>query len=137
MDIINQLKLPESQNVLILHNEELELKKVILYEVLGEVDVLLTDYSSVFIDFMNLDKPIAFVFDDIECYGQSRGFNFNNPVEYLPGEKITNYKELSNYLKNMDEINIRWKQKRNDVSVMFNQFMDDGASERVIKEIFG
>ena len=86
-------------NIRFLTNELFEAKSINLYSVLNSVDLLLTDFSSVYIDFLLLDKPIAFVFSDFEMFKKTRGFIFANPEKFMPGEKITNQEELLFFLK--------------------------------------
>lgn len=39
-------------------------------------DVLITDYTSAYFDFLLLDKPVVFNFYDFEEYSETRGFSF-------------------------------------------------------------
>ena len=137
MDVICQMKLKTTRYIKVFQNKDLDAAGVVLYELLAESDVLFTDYSSVFIDYLNLDRPIAFVCDDIESYAANRGFCFEPVREYLPGEIIHNYEELTQYLRNMDSLNDKWEEKRKEINKVFNQYSDSQSSERVFKFIFG
>ncbi len=53
-------------------------------ELLSIVDVLVTDYSSIFFDFIATGRPIVFYLKDYEEYSRDRGLYFG--VEELPGE---------------------------------------------------
>lgn len=55
-------------------------------EILGVVDILITDYSSVFFDFLVTGKPIIHYVYDYEEYTEERGLYFN--LEELPGEVV-------------------------------------------------
>ena len=69
-----------------------------LYSLLGSVDILLTDFSSIYIDYLLLNRPIGFVAADFYEYSNSRGFVFDNPNDYMPGAKISSLKELKTFL---------------------------------------
>lgn len=57
-------------------------------------DCLITDYSSVYFDYLVFDKPILFYPYDYDFYQNSdRGFMIDY-MEYTPGEKVYNIKEL-------------------------------------------
>tara|TARA_B110000971_G_scaffold167648_1_gene171923 strand:+ start:438 stop:1541 length:1104 start_codon:yes stop_codon:yes gene_type:complete len=88
-------------NIKFLDNSFFEKSGVALYSVFSSIDLLLTDFSSVYIDFLLVDKPIAFVFSDFNEYLNSRGFVFDNAKEFMPGEIITNMNELVLYLENL------------------------------------
>ena len=131
MDVLCRMTLPTSRHIRVIHNADLSAAAVQLYEFLSGCDVLMTDYSSVFIDFLVTGKPIAFVCDDLEEFGGNRGFCFDPPRDYMPGELIPDYDALIRYLDHMDEINAGWDEKRREITRLFNPMNDHRASERV------
>ena len=137
MDSISAIDLPESDNIKIVTNSDLTGKNIQLYEFLSGSDVLLTDYSSVFIDLLVSGKPMAFVCDDIDEYGSSRGFCFDPPRDYMPGELIRNSEQFIDYLNHMDEINGKWSVKYTALREILNPFCDSNASERVCNAVWG
>ena len=56
-------------------------------ELIACADVLITDYSSVFFEYLIMDKPIIFFAPDFEEYYAKRGFYLD--YEDLPGDIIT------------------------------------------------
>lgn len=56
-------------------------------ELIACADVLVTDYSSVFFEYLIMDKPIVFFAPDFEDYYADRGFYLD--YEDLPGDIIT------------------------------------------------
>jgi CDP-glycerol glycerophosphotransferase len=59
-----------------------------LYQLLGAVDAVISDVSSVWVDYLALDRPIAFYVPDLEDL-QGRGkLNVDDPVALLPGPRI-------------------------------------------------
>lgn len=63
----------------------LEKKQIKLYELIGISDGLLSDYSSVAVDYLLLDRPLGYVLADYNIYKEKRGFVFEDPLEYMPG----------------------------------------------------
>jgi len=100
MDFLNSAQLPDFSNVKILKSIFLEQVGVQLYDLLANVDILITDYSSVFIDFMVTGRPIAFIADDIETYSKTRGFLFDFSADLLPGDIISSKEELIDAIAN-------------------------------------
>lgn len=112
----------QTENIKILEEEDYLSKGLQLYEVLGKCDGLITDYSSVFIDYLLVNRPIAFVVNDIEDYKNSNGFNFENPLEYMPGMHLTKLEDLKNYLIDISIGNDEHFNKRKQVSSYFNEY---------------
>lgn len=73
------------------------LKVTDIMEILSEFDMVITDYSSIFIDFLLTEKPVMFIPYDLEQYGNNQGFTVNY-TEYTPGPKPNNQKEFQNEL---------------------------------------
>ncbi len=71
--------------------------EVSLYGVLGQARGLVTDYSSVWVDYLLLDRPLAFLVPDRDTYsralvparrarlGPRRAGRPRRPVRHLPG----------------------------------------------------
>jgi len=58
------------------------------YLVLPHADVLLTDYSSVYFDYLAVDRPVVFFAYDRDSYTATRGFYFDYDT-VTPGEIVT------------------------------------------------
>lgn len=61
-------------------------------ELLAAVDVLITDYSSVFFDYLAEDRPLVFYVPDSAEYEGGRGLYY--PLESVPGERAEDEGEL-------------------------------------------
>lgn len=101
MDVSNDKKYREYSNISIITNDKFNELNVTLNSLLNNIDVLLTDFSSIYIDFLLLNRPIAFLCDDIEHYSASRGFVISNINSIMPGDKLKNIKELQQFLKDI------------------------------------
>ena len=120
MDILNQNRFDKYSNILFLTNDDLEKRHCQLYLLLNNIDVLITDFSSIYIDFLLLDRPIGFATEDFDEYFTSRGFIMEHPKEYMPGSFIASQDELFNFLKNCTEDKDNYKEKRHQVNNLFN-----------------
>src|SRR5699024_6543291 len=61
-------------------------------ELLGVVDILITDYSSVFFDFLVTNRPIVHYLYDYDSFEAERGLYFG--TEELPGETVRTSEEM-------------------------------------------
>jgi hypothetical protein len=59
---------------------------------LGVTDILITDYSSIFFDYLVTDRPVLFYMPDLEQYKSCRGLYLD--VDQLPGPVLTTPEEL-------------------------------------------
>jgi CDP-glycerol glycerophosphotransferase len=66
-------------------------------ELLAVVDVLITDYSSIFYDFLPAKKPIIFYTPDFEAYEAERGLYFERDT--WPGQVLDSIEDLCTELK--------------------------------------
>lgn len=120
-------------NIIFISDEILIDSNVQLYSIIGECGVLLTDYSSVYIDYLILNRPIGFIIDDLEDYKNNRGFVFDNFEEWAPGKKIRTFRELENFILDVKNNIDEYKEIREKINKKFNKFVDGESSKRLIK----
>lgn len=106
-----------------------------LYKILKKCDFLITDYSSVYFDFLLLNRPIIFFPFDINDYlKKDREFYYDyNTI--TPGPKAYNWEEVIKYIKIYIK-NLNWyKKERERIRDIFNKYKDGKSSERVYDAI--
>lgn len=108
-------------------------KEFDLYELLKQTDALITDYSSVFYDYLLLDKPIAFTEDDEEQYASNRGFAVDDPDAFKPGRRIRTKEDLLRFLSDTAEGIDEFKEKRKQINDLSNQYQDGNNCERALR----
>jgi CDP-glycerol glycerophosphotransferase len=69
-----------------------------LYQLLGASGGLLTDASSVWTDYLLLDRPIGFVFPDHAAYSAGRGVHPADIMDWLPGELLQDQVGVESFL---------------------------------------
>ena len=97
-----------------------------MYYIFNSIDILLTDFSSIYIDFLLLNRQIGFVFSDYEAFKNSRGFLFSDPIKYMPGEIITTLKKLELFLNDVissDKDNYVYERKK--IRKKFHKYDND------------
>jgi len=104
-----------------------------LYLVSG---VLVTDYSSVFFDYANLDRPMVFFPYDRERYAEElRGFYLD--YDALPGPVVRTQEALFDAIEHATEDLRDRAAERERFRERFTPMDDGRASERVVDAIFG
>ena len=125
MDYLQNYHFPDFKNILIIQKTDVAVQ---LYPLLGSTDFLLTDYSSVWVDYQILGRPIGFVMDDYSEYEASRGFCFDNIKELLPGPILSTFDSLKDFLMNTNQIS-------HTSCTILNKYRDNKSSERLIKQL--
>lgn len=120
-------------NIQIYTNSQFEKCGYDIYELMPQVDALIGDYSSASLQFLLLNKPLAFVVPDMEEYAKNRGFCFENPEKYMPGpiikEKYQLYKFFEDLSKNIDY----YENERLFVRNQIFKYQDGNNTNRVLK----
>ena len=104
-------------------------------ELLSCIDKLITDYSSIFFDFLPTKRPVYFYIPDKTIYEKTRGFYLD--LNTLPGELCTTIDELCVALAGNDEQYVE-KYSKNYVAYLEEFCSDDNGEsrERVINILF-
>lgn len=105
-----------------------------LYSFLGEVDLLVTDYSSVYTDFMLLNRPVvAFQFDEAEYTSDTRDYYIDQDT-YMPERKAFTMQELEKEIVDVLREDSCAKQRVVSRNRMFS-YTDGRSSERLYQKI--
>lgn len=84
--------------VKLVSENDLSLAKVGFYQLVARSAALITDYSSIWTDFLVLDRPIGFYCPDLKSYELNRGFNVPNFGELLPGDLLSTAQEATTFI---------------------------------------
>ncbi|AOY15214.1 hypothetical protein BGI23_08455 [Bacillus sp. ABP14] len=123
--------LKDNSHISLFPSERLETKMVDLYEILGAIDILITDYSSIYFDYLLLDKPIIFTPTDLADYSIDRGFLLSPYEEWTPGPKVASQQELLDEIINYSQDNEYFRNMRKVIKNKVHFYKDNNSSERV------
>ncbi|MCU6719251.1 CDP-glycerol glycerophosphotransferase family protein [Porcipelethomonas ammoniilytica] len=121
------------KGIKIITDQRLDSLGINFYSVIRYSECLITDYSSVYFDYMLLDKPIGFVVSDISEYDSQRGFVFDNPVDFMPGDIITSGDELLKFAEDIINHRDNYKEQRQTLCRIFNTYDDAQNCKRVLE----
>lgn len=94
-----------------------------IMDVLNIFDILITDYSSIYIDYLLLKRPIIFLPYDKKEYLFKRGMNFEYD-EVTPGYKPKSMKEFLEALNMIFENKDIFEKERKLINSIFNDIME-------------
>lgn len=136
MDDFDKILIDNLTNIIFVDESILKRNKLNTYKFLGKIDALITDYSSVYFDFLLIDKPIGFIVDDIKNYNDKRGFIIESPLTIMPGEKITTINELFDFIFNVSLGIDNYKEDRKRINNLVNYYKN-GKNTKKILDIVG
>ena len=103
-------------------------------EILSVVDILISDYSSIYFDYMVTDKPVLFYIPDLEEYQDYRGIYFK-PDE-LPGPATKNIDDIADWINNIEEVKKEYSDIYQETKAWACEYDDGNVSEKVIDIVF-
>lgn len=131
-----QLELPvfnnKFNNIIFINDEELRNNNIQLYQLIKCADALISDYSSISIDYLLLDRPIIYTLDDYEQYDKSRGLFPHNAIDYMPGYHVYTVEELNNSIIEIRKGIDRYSDDRKLVMNNYHTYRDGNSSRRIL-----
>ncbi|MEK4150854.1 CDP-glycerol glycerophosphotransferase family protein [Carnobacterium sp. FSL E2-0243] len=125
--IFEEQKLKEYDNILVITSEtEPDVQPFLMAS-----DVLMTDYSSIYLDFLVLNRPIIFLGFDYSYYAENRGLeiDYANYIE-TPGIKVSTFEETQKYLEELKEKD-DYQSRREEAQQLFYEYLDGQSSQRI------
>lgn len=101
--------------------------------VLGIFDLLITDYSSIYIDYLLTGHPLLFLPYDREKYLDGRGMNFDYD-EVTPGPKPSTMEAFLKELKAVSDGDDRWENERKRVNRLLNE-IDKPCARNICRKV--
>ena len=104
-------------------------------EVLVQAEVLISDYSSIFIDYLLRKKPVIFYIYDLESYLDKSRQMYCEFLEEVPGPFARNEKELLDLLLNTGEWfkEDKYQDEFNNALDFYHKFQDGDSCIRFQK----
>lgn len=122
-------------NIKVMTHAEFMKYDIPINRLLAKSDALITDYSSAAVDYILLDKPIAFTLDDMEAYKAGRGFVFENIIDFLPGKLIYTTDEFVSFLNEISAGIDSSKDKRDKLFSLMHEYHDDNNCKRILEKV--
>jgi len=102
------------------------------YPLFPLLDLLITDYSSIYLDYLILNKPVLFYAYDLEDYKRKNRELYFNYEEFTPGAKVFNFSDLKEALlefliNNSDP----YKVAREKFVPLIHEHRDGNSAERI------
>ena len=120
------------RSITVLRQEEMEARGLTVYPVLAAFDGLITDMSSVWVDYLLVDRPMIFAFPDVGNYRHGRGLNLEPYEEWVPGPFVRGVDELVAAVMDVVAGRDPMAEERRRSRVRLHQYRDDGSAARLL-----
>ena len=104
-----------------------------IHDILNSIDLLMTDYSSIYFDFLLLNKKIIFIPTDLDEYTLKRGFELEPYDFWTPGIKAYTQNSLQDAINQKDTK--EEEENRKVICDIMYKYQDGHASKRIFNII--
>ena len=104
-------------------------------EFLPNVDIMVTDYSSIFFDYLLLNRPVIFLPYDLEHYERTRGFMIDDYNMWTPGPKISTFEDFLRTLTDILNGKDDFEAERKRVSGIVNAAQTVDTPSKVLERL--
>ena len=122
----------EAMGLPVVNGEDLRHAHTTLYQLLGRSHGLVTDYSSVWTDYLALDRPIGFYCPDLDQYEAKPGLNVQGYADLVPGPLLASVSDFEQFLMDCVAESAGSRQRRARSITLVGAETRLGASERLL-----
>tara|TARA_B100000945_G_scaffold317698_1_gene321054 strand:- start:3840 stop:5090 length:1251 start_codon:yes stop_codon:yes gene_type:complete len=120
----------ENQSNIVILNNNIDINRILF-----NMDILITDYSSVFYDYLILDRPIIFTPFDIDEYQTHDRELYVDYNQEVPGPVCLDWGDVKLELKKLFNQNDSFLSKRKKCYNKYFKYSDDQNTKRVINSV--
>ena len=132
---ISYLKDLKLSNIQFIDDEFFGENGITSYEFVRGCDALLTDYSSIYFDYLACDRPIGAIWEDIEFYKKNRGFCMDIDYYLKGAEKIYTVNDFLDFIDRVSNgIDIQ-QAERKEIRALAHEYSDGKNTDRVVDYI--
>lgn len=103
-------------------------------EILSVTDILISDFSSIFYDYLATDRPVLFYIEDLATYQEQRGMYYG--LDLLPGPNTDNVETLAEFICSIEEMQKQWKERYVASKTYANAFCTGDISRKILDIVF-
>jgi len=129
-------EMQSSDHILMIDEKWLWERELTLYPLVGVSDFLVSDISSIMIDYLLLDRPMIACFEDAKEYKESRNLLFDPIEDYLPGEIVGDYEGLTRAIGRCVVGEDVESKKRRALTQEFHEHLDFESTRRLMSVLF-
>ena len=129
MQELSSLKIGDMSNIRVLTGKDVKKLNIDNYKLMSCCDAMISDYSGAAYDFLQLDRPIAYVLSDMHDY--KIGFGVEDIHELIGGKEIYALEDLFEFIQNVVDEKDEFKEKREKLRDFLYTYHDKNNSKRL------
>lgn len=137
---LSVMNLDSMSNIVVADDNFLNEKNMQLYEFLTYTDALITDYSSIYYDYLMLERPIALAVEDLEEFSKKWPMYFSDFKANYICPYLYTVEDLKEFIKDVSTDNYKYQEELVKAKHRFHDYTDGKTCERLynfMKENWG
>lgn len=118
-------------NIIFLNQVLEKEQNISIIDLIKSFDALITDYSSVYYEFLLLNRPIALTIDDFEEYSSGTGFSIDY-FDWIKGVYLKDIFDLMHFAEDVSNDIDSAKNEREKTLHRIYKYIDNHSTERVV-----
>ena len=106
-----------------------------IYEVLHKYDILITDFSGIYFDFLITGKPIVMAPFNMQEYLNKDRTLYYEYSDICPSNPVKNWNEVFEEILKIKENNFKTSNKYHELQLRFHEYIDASSSRRALDAI--
>lgn len=129
---MKQMNIKDYSNIKLVFDKDIEQD---IYSVILNYDILITDYSSIYFDFLLANRPIIFAPFDYEEYLKKDRELYYDYDEVTPGPKCQNWDQVLDWIVDFKKNPELYKEERKKIKNIFHKYQGGKNCDRVFNEV--
>ena len=128
---LSNIRIYDMSNIKVMTGDSMKKLGVDNYKLMKCTDALISDYSSVASEYLQLNRPLGYVLDDINDY--KLGFVVDDIHQLMAGHEIYTIEDLIKFITDVVDENDIYKERREKLRDYMYKYHDSKSSERLAK----
>lgn len=128
---LENLKIEDKSNIKVVTGETVKELKIDNYALMKCADALISDYSGAAYDYLQLNRPMGYVLDDMNDY--IAGFVVEDIHTLIAGAEIYNFEQLESFIVDVITEKDPYKEKREKIRDYIHEYHDANSSKRLVE----
>lgn len=128
---LSNLGIYDMSNIKVLTGDSVKKLGIDNYKLIKCTDALISDYSGAAYEYLQLNRPIGYILDDINDY--KLGFVVDDIHQLIAGHEIYTIEDLIKFITDVVDDNDIYKERREKLRDYIYKYHDGNSSERLAK----